>query len=104
MQIRTNRDWSKKADAAPSRGKVGADQVAIEGRAKSGDMRRPAAAVNIVAICPEGFRIRGAKKRAERHSEDAFGLRQVVLGEGRNHGLEAYVFGGCRHPLVLLVV
>jgi len=65
-------------------------------------MRRAPAAVNIVAVCAEGFGVWGAKKRAEGHSEVAFGLRQVALGEGRNHGLGACAFGGCRHPLVLL--
>ena len=95
VQIRTNRDRSEKADAAPSGDEVGTDQVAVDGRAKCADMRRPPAAVNVVAICPEGFRVRDAQKRAECHPEDTFRCRQIALGEGGDHRLGVCVAGRC---------
>ena len=75
VQIRTDREGSEKADAAPSGGEVRADQVAVECRAEGRDMRRPPAAINIVAVRPEGLRIGRAEERAERDPNDAFAPR-----------------------------
>jgi hypothetical protein len=97
VQIRAHRQGAKKADAAPSRGEVGADEAAVEADAESGDMGRPPAAINIVAVSPEGLRIRRAEERAERDPDDAFRLRQIAFRERSDRGLRAYVVRGYRH-------
>jgi len=97
VQIRTNRERSEKTDAAPSRGEVRADQAAVEGRAEGGDVRRTPAAVNIVAVRPEAFWIGSAKKRAERHPDDACRFRQIAFIERGDRGRRARVVSGCRH-------
>jgi len=60
LPVRTHRNRPEEADASPTRYEIRADQLPVEFGGEAGDMLGPKAAIDIVPVAPEIFRLRRA--------------------------------------------
>src|SRR5581483_306515 len=86
LQLGANRQRAEKADAAPAGRKVRTDQLAVEARAETRDMRRAVAAADIIAVVPERRQVGDAEISGERLAQDQRGVIQIVLIKSADNG------------------
>ena len=85
LPLRAHRDRPEKAETAPARREIRADQLAVQLRSKARDVLGPEPAIDIVAISPEILRIRRAQERPESGAADTPRLRQIGTGQWSDH-------------------
>src|SRR5579871_5559541 len=90
LQLRAHRGRAEKADTAPARRKIGADQLAVEAGAEARHVRRAVTTVHVIAIVPERRRIGGAEKSAECRAKNQRGFGKIVVLE-RTHDRAARI-------------
>ena len=57
LPVRTHRNRPEEPDASPTRCEIRADQLPVEFGGEAGDMLGPKAAIDIVPVAPEIFRL-----------------------------------------------